>query len=402
MLKDRVLTYLKARRDKILEGGINSIPSPFERFSSEYIGIEQGKYYCVTASTKVGKTQLASYLFLYNPLFYAYENPDKIRLKIFYYSLEESATDVMCRFICHLLYRLSGGEIRYSPVDLQSSKNIAFPQEVLDLLKDGEYKEMLDFFERHVEFSPSRNPTGVYMEVLRYMEEHGTIHTKKKKFKDEFGVTREADGFDYYQPNDPDEYVIVLYDHASLIQEERGMDKKRSMDKLSEYFVILRNQYNVIPVLIQQQAFENENLEAFKAKRLRPTAQGLSDSKYISRDVNVLLGVFSPFKFELPEYLGYDITALKNNVRFLEVILNRGGNSGGIVALFFDGAVCEFRELPLPNDQRINDIYSYCRNLRKKAKLFLLLSKFKKHGKLLHYFRQKWYWKVQFNPWFKS
>lgn len=52
-LKDRVLLNLEDRRQKVLNGGINSIPTPFRRFSEDFIGVEQGKYYCVTASTKV-------------------------------------------------------------------------------------------------------------------------------------------------------------------------------------------------------------------------------------------------------------------------------------------------------------------------------------------------------------
>lgn len=52
-LRDRVITNLKKRREKVLKGGINSIPTPFIRFSEDFIGVEQGKFYCVTASTKV-------------------------------------------------------------------------------------------------------------------------------------------------------------------------------------------------------------------------------------------------------------------------------------------------------------------------------------------------------------
>lgn len=51
-LKDRVLGNLKRRKEKLLNGGINSIPSPFVRFSDDFIGVEQGKYYVVTSTTK--------------------------------------------------------------------------------------------------------------------------------------------------------------------------------------------------------------------------------------------------------------------------------------------------------------------------------------------------------------
>lgn len=84
-LINRVLNGLEERRKKVINGGINSIPSPFIRFSEDFLGVEQGKYYVVTGSTKSAKTQIASYLFIYNTLLYAYYNPDKLRVKIFYY-----------------------------------------------------------------------------------------------------------------------------------------------------------------------------------------------------------------------------------------------------------------------------------------------------------------------------
>lgn len=379
-LTERTLNYLQERKDKILNGGINSIPSPFPRFSSDFIGVEQGKYYCVTASTKGAKTQFASYIFIYTTLLYAYNHPEQVSVQVFYYPLEETPEDIMKRFMSHLLYKLSKGKIRVSVTDLQSSRNnMPVDQMVLDTLKQEEYMKILKYFEEHIQFSTSRNPTGVYNEVKKYMEEHGEVHTRKQKIKDDFGNTREVDAFDYYIPNNPNEYVIVFCDHASLIQVERGMTLKQSVDKLSEYFVILRNRYNVTPVLVQQQAFSQESLDNYKEKRLRPDSQGLADSKYSARDANLLLGLFSPFKFELKEYLGYDISKFRDNIRFLEVILNRGGVAGGIVALFFDGAVCDFIELPLPNDKNaLEKVYTYIQGIRnpfKKASVSMFIKK---------------------------
>ena len=47
-LINRVLNGLEERRQKVINGGINSIPSPFIRFSEDFVGVEQGKYYVVT------------------------------------------------------------------------------------------------------------------------------------------------------------------------------------------------------------------------------------------------------------------------------------------------------------------------------------------------------------------
>ena len=82
---------------------------------------------------------------------------------------------------------------------------------------------------------------------------------------------------------------------------------------------------------------------------------------------NIAIGLFSPMKHELREYLCYDITKFKDNIRFAEILLNRGGSPGSICPLFFDGAVNTFSELPKPNDiQGLNKVYTYIDKLRSK------------------------------------
>lgn len=382
---NRTLDYFKRRREKLLNGGINSIPSPFIRFQSDFIGIEQGKYYCVTSSTKGAKTQFTSYMFLYTPILYAYEHPDQLRLKIFYYPLEESKESIVARFMSFLLFIKS--DIRVAPVDLESTNNSkVLDQSIIDLLESKEYKDILDFFEKTVIFSESTNPSGVWFECKKYALEHGHVVTKKQKIKGNLGEVQEIDTFDYYVPDDPDEYRIIFYDHVSLTNTENGMTLKQSIDKLSEYCVILRNKYNFTPVIIQQQAFAGESLDAFKEKKLRPTVANMSDSKYCSRDANVVLGLFSPAKHDLREYMGYDITKFKDNIRFLEILVNRNGSMGGIVALYFDGAVCYFKELPRPdNKAELDKVYSYIQTLKqpKSGKSFFIKSLkllFKRNG----------------------
>lgn len=51
-LRKRVIENLNARRQRILNGQLNCIPSPFTRFSNDFIGIEQSCYYTVTSFTK--------------------------------------------------------------------------------------------------------------------------------------------------------------------------------------------------------------------------------------------------------------------------------------------------------------------------------------------------------------
>ena len=51
-LRERVIANLKERRQRIINGQLNCIPSPFKRFSEDFIGIEKGCYYTITSFTK--------------------------------------------------------------------------------------------------------------------------------------------------------------------------------------------------------------------------------------------------------------------------------------------------------------------------------------------------------------
>lgn len=385
-LRERVIANLEERRQRILDGQLNCIPSPFKRFSEDFIGIEQSCYYTITSFTKGGKSQFTSYTFIYKPLMFCYFTKADVDLKILYFPLEETPERIMQRFISWLLFDFSEGKIRVSPRELRSTTS-PVSEEVLEVINSDEFQDMLEYFESHIIFpEEAANPTGIYKYCKNYAEEHGTVYTKIGKYKDEFGVLQERQVFDRYEQDNPNEYRLIIIDTINLIDTERGMTLKQSMDKLSEYCAkYLRNRYNYSPIIIQQQAFDQEGNEAFKMGRVRPSVAGLGDSKYTSRDSNVVLGLFSPFRFALKEYEGYDISKFKDNIRFLEMIVNRDGEMGGLCPLFFDGAVCQFEELPRPDSKgEIAKVYDYLKHIRGVAAKSFFSYGMKKKNKELH------------------
>lgn len=373
---ERIINNLKERRERVLNGEINCIPSAFTRFRDDFVGIEQGKFYLISGQTKSAKTQVATNMFMYNPLFYAYENPDKIHLKIFYFPLEESVENITLRFMSHLLSKYSN--YRISPLDLKSTnENKVVPVEALELLETDHYKNILKFYEDTVMYFEDRNPTGISKQIKSYAEKNGTIHKKKITITNkETGTSEEREVFDYYEPHDPKEYVIIIIDHISLISPENQMDLRESINRLSEYMIMFRNRYNYIPVIIQQQGTETGNLDAFKNNKIRPTMAGLSDSKYTAKDCSMMLGITNPYSHEIDNYLGYDIRKFKDSIRFLEVVLNREGQSNGIIALYFDGKTCTFKELPPPTDKEaLEKVYKYLDKIRGTNKVFMFFNK---------------------------
>ncbi len=381
-LLETTLADLEKRRQKVEAGGVNSIPSELVRFSNAYIGTEQRKFYLISAGTKAGKTQIGSYLKLYTPILFAYNNPDKIRVKVKYYPWEETAQEILERFMCFILNRMTKGAIRIAPIDLKSSRvNSPVNRLILDTLNSKEYMDLLTFFVMSIEFSYTGNPTGVLKECETYMKSIGTIEYEEIEMKDGFGNKTIGQKFKKYTQDDPDLYVILFIDHISLISPEKGETLKQAIDKLSDYCIKeLRNKYGMTIVIIQQQSADQEGSDNFKTGLMRPSVNGLADSKYTSRNCNMFLGIFSPFRMKLDQYLGYDIKVFMDNIRFLEVVLNRGGSSGDMVPLYFDGAVCEFIELPNSKDAHlIAAVYEKLkqirnRNITPKEKLFLAIS----------------------------
>lgn len=361
-LIERILDTLDSRRQRILNGDINCIPSPFRRLSNSFPGIEQDKYYLISGATKSSKTQIANYMFVYTPIMYAYEHPEQLRVKVFYFPLEETPENITLRFMSYLLYTLSGMKIRVSPMDLKSTNaSKILDEEILNILKSEKYQKILSFYEENVLFITARNPTGIYKTLKDYANKNGIIHRKKVKITNkETGNTEEVEAFDYYEPYDKKEYVIALTDHVGLLNQETGLGLRETINKFSEYMMIIRNNYHYIPVVVQQQNTETTNLEAFKSNKIRPTMSGLADSKATGKDCSVMFGISNPFSHELPEYLGYDISKLRGNSRFLEVVLNREGESNDMAPLYFDGAVNYFVELPPPKDlvlmQKVYDL----------------------------------------------
>lgn len=354
----RTIGRIKERKHRIESGEINCIPTPFRRFKRDFIGVEQGKYYLVTAATKSYKSQFTSYLFLYNTILYAYNHPNKVNINILYYPLEETPEKVICRFISHLLFIRSRGST-YLPVRdlLSTDEEKPLSDDVLQALEeDDDIKDIMEFFTSHITFSHVTNPTGIYKECCAYAAAHGTIHYKKQKITVDGEVSEINNAFDYYEPNDKNLYTLIYIDHLSLISNEAGKDQRQSMNKLSSYMVLLRNRYDFTPVVIQQQA--QESMDNFKLSKLRPSGGGLGDAKDSIRDCDTCLGLFVPFKFELKEYKGYNISKFRGYIVFLECLVNRSGEANDLLPLFVDGGVCNFRELPPPDDKHnLEEVY---------------------------------------------
>ncbi len=365
-LFNRTFKTIVNKRQRLLDGKINCIPVGFPRFENEFPGLEQGKSILFTANSKVGKTQIADWVVLYNTIQQVIDFKIDVRLKIFYFTLEMTSEQKMLSAFSNILYIKEG--LRIAPKDLRSTKSDNILSEhILNVIQ--KYEPYFKKIEEVVEFIDDvRNPYGIYKVVRNYALANGKVIYREINNGEEIIKVE-----DHYEPNDPEEYVLIVVDHIGLLTPEKNQDNglpmtlHETISKLSsDYFVKLRNRFKYIPIAIQQQMSSQESLENKKFNKLKPSLDGLADNKTTQRDFDYILGLFSPFRHELPDYLGYDITFFKDNIRFLEILGGREGGGGTICPLYFDGAVNYFTELPLPSDtEKLKKFYDFIKTIRK-------------------------------------
>lgn len=334
------------------------IPTSLPKLNNEIAGITQGTYYLITASSKVGKSQITDQLFLYDVVEFLNSVESNIKVKIFYNSMEMSRQAKMAQATSRYIFKKYGKvfDIR-TILGLKKYDNPKLYDAIVEARVYWEQIEAITEFE----FS-SINPTGIYKKVESYARSNGTIFNKKKTIKvlNDFGEyeDKEIEVFDKYVPNNPNEYVIILKDSLNLLDRERQkiaekqyilMDLKRTIEKMSRDDIIFRDNYNYIPVNIQQQSAATENPNFYKGEKvissLEPSISSLGETNLTGRDASIILGLFSPYLHDLQDYRKYK-PSMKDTYRDLSILRDRNGNSNLHIPLYFNGACNYFKEIP--------------------------------------------------------
>lgn len=358
------INHYKTQRERALNGLFNCLPWPFPRFKAWLPGTEKGKYIIVTANQKVGKSKFVDYVYVYETILFVMQHPE-IRAKIFYFTLEISPNSKKDEFMSFLLGYLD--HIYISPTDLNSvDSDKPVPEEILNLLESERYKPYIDKYDEIVTYIDDiRNPTGINKYCRDYALAHGHVNYTDETYTDSDGkVYRLINKDNPYTFDDEEEIRIVIVDNASNFTQEMGLSKADTINKMSKYFITMRDHMLYTIVLVQHQAQAQEGIENRKMGLTKPSSDGLADCKTTSRDANLVLGLYSPFKYEIKTHEGYDITKFKNYIRFMQVLEDRDyGASGQVCPLFFNGMSSSFRELPLPDSPELSQAVDFAKHL---------------------------------------
>jgi predicted secreted protein len=341
---------LNQRIQEGLDGKYQGLDNGFVTLNKYIFGVQRSTYYLIGGSSGTYKTTLLDYI-VRNAIRSSQEQ--QIECNVFYYSFEIDKISKMCNWTSSIIYQTYG--IVIPPEKIKGLGNFRLTAEEQQLVFKTipiveQMAEIINFrFE-------SINPTGIFNELWKFATDNGKIIYEEYKDHDD-KVKKRIVG---YTPNNPNAYNLIALDHLYLLRKERGFQTKEVMDKMSEYFVLLRNLFKFTPIVLQQfnQGLSGIDRQKFKGIDLSPSQGDFKDTTNPYQDADIVMGIMCPFKLDMKTSLGYDVEKLKDRMLMLKIIKNRLSRDNVAKGLYVKPESGKFFELPEPDDLEINKYYN--------------------------------------------
>jgi replicative DNA helicase len=302
--------------------------------------IQQSTYYLVGGEPSTGKTAFADDFFMYKPFEFLMEDVDsKIKVNWIYFSLEISKLRKITKGICRKLFTDYGLSLDINYV-LSKGKNRISDDIYERVIKTADYFDKLE--DRLQVVDTPINPDGIYAYLHKYAEANGQF-------------IKVGEHNTVYVPKDENLYTIIIVDHIGLIKALQGLNKKQSIDRLSEYMIYYRNKCNFSSVLISQFNRALSSTDRFKLEMVEPQISDFKETGNPVEDADITFGLFNPSRYRLEQFRGYNIDKLKQYFRSLSILKNRDGEADKVLGMKFEGAVGHFSEYPKAEDMVYED-----------------------------------------------
>lgn len=349
------------------EGGITSILGPFDRLSQYYGGFTKSSITAITASSGVGKTKFVKYLTVHNVL--RKTHGTNIKVKIFYFALEENQTDFWLSFISSYLYQKH--KINISTAQLKSVGNFKVDNDLLAKIKEAE--RYIGALQESVEcIDYIRNPTGILKFIKNYFENPEIGEYVYKELPD---GRKMITGYKY---KNEDLWVFCVIDHISLLSNETIGESKlkytpyQTFDLMVKDYLldIFSKRFQMVNIVVHQQTPSSEkavytNKGSLIEERIEPSLEELHINKGVHQDYEIVMGLFNPSRYDISTHNGYDISILGRNYRCLKFLKDRHyGLENASLGLYFQGASGMFQELPRAESMSTGNHYEQFRDAR--------------------------------------
>jgi replicative DNA helicase len=326
---------LKQEVESGLAGRNSGIPMGFNRLN-RYIGIRKSMYFLVGGLTGSGKTSFIDDAFVLNPFdWYISQKDPKIKLRIVYRSMERSKTYKFAKWVSRKIF-IDQGIIIPVPKLLGWTEKMTKDEHDLFLMYEDYMNNMDDVI---TIIDGPENPVGIAKELKAHALQNGHIEQI-----DEYNKC--------YFPNNEHEVTIVVIDHIGLLKLTKDQaTKKQAIDKMSDELRYARDFYGYTPVVVSQFNRDISNPIRIKNGDVEPQLEDFADSSQTQNDADVVLALFDPMRYKVPDPSGYNLDKLRDQYgakyfRSLRLIKNSYGEDDIRIGLGFMGQIGMFKELP--------------------------------------------------------
>jgi len=331
---------LKAEVAAGIEGKNNGIPLAHKRLS-RYIGIRRRIMTLIFGPTGSGKSAYLHDTYILNPFDWYYKNkPKDLKFKVILFSMERSKVYIMAKWLSRKIFIDQGIHIPIQKLLGWWDKKLNKDEHDLFLAYEWYINELLEIVDI---IEGPQNPTGIWKYVNDYAKANGTFH-------------KLSDYETIYEPNNPNEIVIVGEDHLGLTKKEKGLNtKKDAIDKVSEHNQYFRDKLGYIPIPVSQLTRNLNNPMFQKMDSFEPTIDDIKESGRPGEDSDVVISIFEPMRYRT-EDSSYnagkfvDRATGAKHFRSVKILKNSFGEDDVKIGMGMMGACGIFKELPKPTE----------------------------------------------------
>lgn len=338
---------LKQEVDLGLNGRNTGIPMGFDRLN-RYVGIRKSMYFLVGGLTGSGKTSFIDDAFVLNPFdWYVSQKTPGVKLRIVYRSMERSKTYKLAKWVSRKIF-IDQGMLIPVPKLLGWTERMNSNEHDMFLMYEEYIEQMNDII---TIIDGPENPVG----IAKDLKKHALLHGRIEQI-DEFNKI--------YVPDNDNEITMVVIDHIGLLKLTKDQTtKKAAIDKMSDELRYARDFYGYTPVVVSQFNRDISNPIRIKNGDVEPQLEDFADSSSTQNDADVVLALFDPMRYKVPDPSGYALDKLKDDYgakyfRSLRLIKNSYGEDDIRIGLGFLGQIGMFKELPRKRDITDEDYQS--------------------------------------------
>jgi len=362
LAEERKRFYLEEKENRE-KGYLNGIPLfyTFPKLGSIIKTVPKGYPILWTGNSGTGKTQTWIGIFVYNIYYLKKWHPElNLNVKLVIALLEDTKEMFIDRLYSLLFYNLYG--IVVDADELHSRNENSLSEDIISKLSDVE-QEINIILEDCEIIDSVYNPTGLYKWARNISSKLGTHHKKSMLFTDKDGRETSEEVYSHYEPNDPNQQVLMIVDNLNNLSQEmkegRLMSERETINTWTRSYCRLQitkhYRWSVINIIQQSSDSEKQQYD-FKGNniidKVKPSLDSLGNSKECQRDNFLVVGIFTPNRYGIDNYAKFDISKLGDNFRSLIILKSNLSQTNIEIPFYFNGACSLLRELPIPTGFR--------------------------------------------------